>query len=157
MAQRLGVRLLPLDQVLAESDYVSIHLPLADDTRGLVDARRLALLKPAAVLINTARGAIVDEEALVEALRQRRIGGAALDVFDRLDVFALAGTPQSHPLLSLDNVLLTPHCAGSSVESSLDSKTRGARHAAEVLQGFWPRHVVNPDVVPRQPLRPAPA
>jgi D-3-phosphoglycerate dehydrogenase len=152
-AERCGVELLPLDRVLSDSDFVSLHVPLVDDTWHLIDARRLALLKPTAVLINTARGAIVDESALVEALRGRRIGGAALDVFEGIDVFALPGTPAAHPLLELDNVLLTPHCAGSSVESSRDSKLRGARNAADVLLGFRPQHVVNPDVVPRFTLR----
>jgi D-3-phosphoglycerate dehydrogenase len=153
VARQCEVELLPLDRVLSESDFVSLHLPLVDDTRRLIDAGRLALMKPTAVLINTARGAIVDEAALVEALRVRRIGGAALDVFEGIDVFALPGTPAAHPLLGLDNVLLTPHCAGSSVESSRDSKLRGARNAADVLLGCWPRHVVNPDVVPRFTLR----
>ena len=152
VAQRGGVTLATLEQTLAESDFISIHLPLTSETRGLIDAARIDLMKPAAVLINTARGAIVDEAALISALRQRRIGGAALDVFDGIDVFALPGDPPRHPLLELDNVLLTPHCAGSSVESTVDSKTRGARQAADVLRGRWPRHIVNPDVTPRHPL-----
>src|SRR5204863_5793262 len=89
---------------------------------------------------------------LVEALQEGCIAGAALDVFEKIDVFALAGQPPRHPLLELDNVILTPHCAGSSVESTLDSKRRGARNAADVLLGRWPPHVVNPDVQPRFPL-----
>jgi D-3-phosphoglycerate dehydrogenase len=153
VAQRAGVTLATIEQTLAESDYVSIHLPLTSATRGLIDAGRIALMKPSAVLINTARGAIVDEAALVSALAGRRIGGAALDVFDGIDVFALPGDPPRHPLFELDNVLLTPHCAGSSVESTIDSKTRGAHHAAAVLQGRWPPHLVNPDVVPRHSLK----
>jgi D-3-phosphoglycerate dehydrogenase len=151
-AQRLGVRLVELDELLRESDFVSLHLPLNDETRHFLDARRLVLLKPGAVLVNTARGALIDETALVDALRQRRIAGAALDVFEGIDVFALPGNPPRHPLLELDNVILTPHCAGSSVESTLDSKVRGARNAAEVLLGRWPAHVVNPEVRPRVPL-----
>jgi D-3-phosphoglycerate dehydrogenase len=151
-AERCGVRLASLDQVLAEADYVSLHLPLNSETRGLINAARIGLLRPTAVLINTARGALVEETALVSALKERRIGGAALDVFDGIDVFALPGDPPRHPLLELDNVLLTPHCAGSSVESAIDSKTRGARHAADVLSGRRPRHVVNPEVVPRYTL-----
>jgi len=151
-AQRGEVTLATLEQTLAESDFISIHLPLMSETRGLIDAARIALMKPAAVLINTARGGIVDEAALVSALKQRRIGGAALDVFDGIDVFALPGDCPRHALLELDNVLLTPHCAGSSVESTIDSKTRGARHAADVLRGRWPPHIVNPDVTPRHPL-----
>ncbi|HUE70739.1 MAG TPA: NAD(P)-dependent oxidoreductase [Pirellulaceae bacterium] len=149
IARTLNVELMELDPLLAGSDYVSLHLPLTAETTHLLDARRLALMQPAAVLINTARGALVEEAALVESLRTARIAGAALDVFEGIDVFALPGTPANHPLLDLDNVILTPHCAGSSVESSLDSKTRGARHAAEVLLGRWPPHVVNPEVTPR--------
>ena len=155
IARELSVELVDLDRLLAESDFVSIHLPLTSETHHLLDARRLLRMKPTAVLVNTARGAIVDESALVEALQERRIAGAALDVFEGIDVFALPGTVAKHPLLELDNVILTPHCAGSSVESSLDSKSRGARHAAEVLLGRWPPHVVNPKVQPRFPLSPA--
>jgi D-3-phosphoglycerate dehydrogenase len=151
-AERLGVELGGLDHLLEESDFVSIHLPLVPETRHLIDSVRLARMKPTAVLINTARGAVIDESALVEALRQKRIAGAALDVFEGIDVFALPGTPADHPLLHLDNVILTPHCAGSSVESTLDSKVRGARNAAAVLSGKWPPSVVNPSVQPRIPL-----
>jgi D-3-phosphoglycerate dehydrogenase len=154
VAKRSGVIMAPLDQTLAQSDFLSIHLPLNSETRGLIDAGRLALMKPTAVLINAARGAILDETALIAALKEKRIAGAALDVFDGIDVFAPPGEPVRHPLLELDNVLLTPHCAGSSVESTIDSKTRGARHAADVLCGRWPPHVVNPKVVPRYPLAP---
>ena len=152
-AERIGVELIDLDRLLTESDFVSIHLPLTSDTRHLIDAAKLRLMKASAVLINTARGAIVDENALVDALRANQIAGAALDVFEGIDVFALSGTPANHPLLSLDNVILTPHCAGSSVESTLDSKVRGARNAAMVLSGKWPPSVVNPDVRPRFELK----
>ncbi|MBC7817596.1 MAG: C-terminal binding protein [Planctomycetaceae bacterium] len=153
IAERLQAELVPLDRLLSESDFVSIHLPLCDETHHLLSAERLARLKPTAVLINTARGAIVDEAALVDVLRQHKIAGAALDVFEGIDVFALPGTSARHPLLELDNVLLTPHCAGSSVESSYESKVRGVRNAADVLLGIRPTHVVNDDVVPRFPLR----
>jgi D-3-phosphoglycerate dehydrogenase len=148
-----GVELVELDDLLRESDFVSIHLPLTPETRHLLDARRLGLMKPTAALINTARGAIVDEAALVDALRDGRIEGAALDVFDGIDVFALPGQPPRHPLLELDNVILTPHTAGSSVESTRESKVRGVGNAVEVLQGRWPAHTVNPDVRPRFPLQ----
>jgi D-3-phosphoglycerate dehydrogenase len=157
VAAAQSVELAPLDRVLAESDFVSIHLPLCAETQHLISAQRLARMKPTAVLINTARGAIVDEDALVETLRERRIAGAALDVFEGIDVFALPGTPARHPLLELDNVLLTPHCAGSSVESSRESKVRGARNAAVVLLGGRPAHVANGEVRPRWPLRTEPA
>jgi D-3-phosphoglycerate dehydrogenase len=151
-AQAAGCELVELDCLLRDSDFVSIHLPLTDQTRHLLDARRLALLKSTAVLLNTARGAIVDETALVAALRDRRLAGAGLDVFDGIDVFAAQHSPAQHALLELDNVILTPHCAGSSVESTRESKVRGARNAADVLLGHWPRHLVNPEVRPRWPL-----
>lgn len=156
LAKQHQVELVPLDRLLAESDFVSIHLPLCNETHHLLSAERLTLLKPTAVLINTARGEIVDEAALVTLLQQRKIAGAALDVFEGIDVFALPGTPAVHPLLNLDNVILTPHSAGSSVESSRESKARGARHAADVLLGIRPQFVVNPAVVPRFPLRAGP-
>ncbi len=147
IAAQFGVTLAPLDAVLANADYVSLHLPLTSETRGIINESRLRLLKPTAVLVNTARGALIDEAALIDALRSRRIGGAALDVFDGINVFVEPGPPPPHPFFELDNVLLTPHCAGSSVESSIDSKTRGARHAALVLSGQRPQHIVNPEVL----------
>ncbi len=152
-AEALGVELVGFDVVLQDSHFVSIHLPLAPDTRGLLGAAQLAWMRPDAVLVNTARGAIVDESALLDCLQRRAIAGAALDVFSGIDVFARPGQAQSHPLLELDNVIATPHCAGSSVESTLESKVRGAKHAAQVLQGHWPTHVVNPQVVPRLALQ----
>jgi D-3-phosphoglycerate dehydrogenase len=151
-AAATGVELVELDALLTVSDFVSIHLPLSPQTRHLIDERRLALMKPSAVLINTARGAIVDETAVVRSLQQQGIAGAGLDVFEGIDVFTLSGGPPDHPLLTLDNVVLTPHCAGSSVESTRDSKVRGVRNAVDVLQGRWPPHVVNPQVQPRFPL-----
>jgi D-3-phosphoglycerate dehydrogenase len=147
-----GVELVPLDQLLTASDFISLHLPLTGETRHFLTGERLRLLKPTAVLINTSRGAVIDETALIEVLRERRIGGAALDVFETIDVFAPPGPPPVHPLLELDNVLATPHCAGSSVESTCESKLRGARHAADVLLGHWPPHIVNAGVIPRIPL-----
>ena len=92
-----------LDDLLREADVVTVHVSLAASSRGLIDARRLALMKPTAYLINTARGPIVDEAALVAALRERRIAGAGLDVFDREPL------PPGHPLTTLPNVVLTPH------------------------------------------------
>jgi D-3-phosphoglycerate dehydrogenase len=152
-AAALGVNMVSLDELLEQSDFVSIHLPLTPHTRHLIGAAQLARMRPNAVLINTARGAIVDEAALVDCLQRRAIGGAALDVFEGIDVFAPPGQPPKHPLLELDNVIATPHSAGSSVESTHESKLRGAQHAVAVLNGFWPAYVVNPEVVPRFPLR----
>ncbi len=149
IAAALGVRMVSLDDLLSQSHFVSIHLPLSPETRYLLGTRELARMQPDAVLINTARGAIVDEAALVDALQRRAIAGAALDVFENIDVFAPPGTPPKHPLMDLDNVIATPHCAGSSVESTRESKVRGALHAAQVLRGEWPAHLVNAGVSPR--------
>jgi phosphoglycerate dehydrogenase-like enzyme len=102
-ARRSGAEYRDFDRMLAEADVVTIHVSLDEETRGLIDARRLALLKPTAYLVNTSRGAILDERALVDALKQNRIAGAALDVFDREPL------PRNHPLTKLNNVVLTPH------------------------------------------------
>jgi phosphoglycerate dehydrogenase-like enzyme len=99
------------DELLSQSDVVSIHLVLSDRTRGLVGARELALMKPTAFLVNTSRGPIVDEAALIEALRQHRIAGAGLDVFDQEPL------PPGHPFLQLDNTLITPHLGYVTLET----------------------------------------
>ncbi|MBC7703338.1 MAG: C-terminal binding protein [Rhodoferax sp.] len=148
-AARLGVTMVSLDQLLERSDFASIHLPLNAQTRHLLGAQQLARMRPSAVLINTSRGAIIDEAVLVDCLQRCTIAGAALDVFETIDVFAPPGAAPQHPLLALDNLIATPHCAGSSVESTRESKLRGAQHAVAVLHGHWPAHTVNPEVVPR--------
>jgi len=98
-----GVRRIPLDDLLERSDIVSIHLRLSDESRGLMDREKLWKMKPGAILINTSRGAIIDEAALIDALRAKRIAGAGLDVF------AVEPLPSSSPLRTMSNVLLTPH------------------------------------------------
>ena len=112
-----------LDALLAASDVVSIHATLSRETRGLIDARRLALMKPSAYLVNTARAAIVDTDALVRALRERRIAGAGLDVYDEEPL------PAGHPLARLDNVVLTPHVGWPTDEAY----ERFADAAADIL------------------------
>ncbi len=107
----LGFELVELDELLRTADVVSVHLRLSDQTRGFLGPRELGLMKPTAMLINTARGPIVDEAALREALASRRIAGAGLDVFDAEPL------PPGHPLTQLDNVVLTPHSAGVTPEA----------------------------------------
>ncbi|MBR4676327.1 MAG: hydroxyacid dehydrogenase [Victivallales bacterium] len=99
-----------LNELLKQSDYVSLHCPLTPETRGLIDARRLALMKPHALLVNTSRGPVVDEEALVAALKKHEIGGAALDVLCE------EPPPKDHPLFGLENVILSPHIAAFSAD-----------------------------------------
>jgi D-3-phosphoglycerate dehydrogenase len=108
---RPGDPIVPLDEIYRTSDVLSLHLRLSPDTEGLVGAPQFAVMKPGAILINTARGAIVNEAALVDALSSRRIAGAGLDVF------ATEPLPPGHPLTALDNVVLTPHCAGITPEA----------------------------------------
>ena len=107
----LGFELVPLDQLLQSSDVVSLHLRLSAETRGFIGARQLEQMKPSAFLINTARGPIVDQEALLAALTSSRIAGAGLDVFD------VEPLPPGHPLARLENVVLTPHSAGVTPEA----------------------------------------
>lgn len=154
-ADELGVRLVRLEQLLAEADYVSLHLPLTEATYHLLDADAFSRMKHDAVLINTARGAIVDETALVEALDAGRLRGAGLDVFERINVHdPLETPPTGDPLLGRDNVVLTPHVAAFAVESRQDVAAAGVENLVTVLEGRWPRNdrVVNPAVKPRRDL-----
>ena len=120
-AAEFGVELVELDTLMADADFISIHARLAPETHHLIGARELALMKPTAIIVNTARAAIVDEQALREALRAGRIGGAALDVFE-------SEPPDAHDLLlTLDNCTVTPHLAGISVDAVVNSPRRLAR------------------------------
>jgi phosphoglycerate dehydrogenase-like enzyme len=120
----LDARKVGLDELLRESDIITIHIPLLKETRSLIGKRELSLMKPTTVLLNTSRGPIVDEKALVEALADNRIAGAGLDVFEKEPI------PTDNPLLQLENVLLTPHTAGHSYEGWF----RRARFAWENIQ-----------------------
>jgi phosphoglycerate dehydrogenase-like enzyme len=126
-----GVRRVTLDQLLAESDVVSLHLPLTEATRGLLDRRRLALLRPNAVLVNTARGALVDEEALADALESGALRAAALDVLT-------VEPPGRTRLSALENVVLTPHVAGLSEPSVREMTRRATDDVLAVLGGREP-------------------
>jgi len=125
----LGVRLLPLEELLATADVVSLHVPLTPATRGMLDGARLALMKPGAVLINTARGGIVDERALARLLADGRLGAAALDVFQDEPL------PPRSPLADVPNLLLTPHIAGLTQESNRRVSELVARRIIETLAG----------------------
>ena len=146
-AAALGVELTDLDTMLRESDFVTINCPLNPRTRGIIGARELALMKPSAYLINCARGAIVDERALVDALTQRRIAGAGLDVFE------IEPIPDGHPFLSLDNVIVTPHAAGRTDESIRDTSLSACRAVLAVSRGEAPPYIANREVLERPGLR----
>ena len=132
-----GVERAPFEVVLERSDYVSIHVPLTPDTHHLIDAKALARMKPDAVLVNTARGSIVDQRALFEALRGGRLRGACLDVLEK------EPPDLDDDILSLPNVLITPHAAFSGRESYRDLLMRVAETAAQVLYGELPPNVLN--------------
>jgi len=143
-AAAAGATHVPLDTLLRESDVVTVHTRLSDRTRGLITARHLAIMKPTAYLINTARGPIVDEAALVAALRQRRIAGAALDVYD------VEPLPRNHPLLALDNVVLTPH-VGYVTREAYDAFFREVTASvAAYLDGKVPERALNPQALDRR-------
>lgn len=134
------VAYVPLDQLLRESDHVILAVSLTASTRHLINAERLALMKPTAVLINTARGGVVDTEALCQALANKRIAGAALDVFEDEPLDGAA------PVRKLGNVLLTPHVAGSTHESLRAAGMKAAQNALSALRGERPPSVINPQV-----------
>ena len=150
----LGVRLVPLEQLLSESDFVSLHLPLDEQTRGLFDKQTLLRMKPGSVLINTARGAIVDEDALAELLEAGHLSGAGLDTFAAVDVHQAQPAAAVHPLFQMDNVVFTPHVAAFSADSSRDVGYGSVATLVDVLCGRWPAvdRIVNPGVQPRWPL-----
>jgi D-3-phosphoglycerate dehydrogenase / 2-oxoglutarate reductase len=150
-ADALGVIMTDLDTVLRESDYVSLHLPLNSATYHMIDADALRKMKPTAYLINTSRGALVDEPALIDALKQGRLGGAGIDTHEMLDVFTDQIPPQAHPLSDMENVILTPHVAAGSVQAGHDIHLTAIQNIVDILSGRWPlqENIVNPTVVPR--------
>ncbi|MGW0523774.1 phosphoglycerate dehydrogenase [Crossiella sp. NPDC003009] len=134
-----GVPVLPLPELLAGSDFVSLHLFLDQTTRGLIDAKALRAMQPGAFLINTARGEVVDEDALADALTEGHLGGAALDVL------AQEPLPDDSRLRGLDNVLVTAHIGGATTQARSRSSLLAARQVLDVLHGRAPRHLVNPE------------
>jgi D-3-phosphoglycerate dehydrogenase len=140
-AAAVGARRVSFDELLARSDYISLHCLLTEETRHMIDAAALAQVKPGLVLVNTARGPVVDEAALAEALQDGRVWAAGLDVTEQEPL-----SPDS-PLLALDNVILTPHVAANSPEASVDVYRLICEISAAVLQGQVPPFVVNPQVL----------
>jgi glyoxylate reductase len=138
--KRLGAEYVSLDRLLAEADFVSLHPPLTAATRHMIAARELSLMKPTAYLINTSRGAVVDEAALAAALAERRIAGAGLDVFEN--------EPHVAPALTgLANVVLTPHLGSAVVEVRAAMAEAVVDNIAAILAGRTPPNIVNPEVL----------
>jgi glyoxylate reductase len=142
----LGVTFRPLEDLLKESDFVSIHIPVTDETRRFMNEERLKLMKPSAILINTSRGATVDETALIKALQEKWIAGAALDVYEQEPV------TDDNPLLELENVVLTPHIGSATAEARAKMAETAVLNLLSVLKGERPLRLLNPDVMTVWPL-----
>lgn len=139
-AEKLGVKFVPLDELLAQSDFISLHAALTPETRGILGEAQFHKIKPGAFLINTARGALVDEAALTKALVDNRLAGAALDVF------ATEPLPADSPLRTIPNLLLSPHQASSSRETGERVSLAAAKAIVDLMQGRQPVNMLNPEV-----------
>ena len=139
MEQQLGATHVDLSRLLAESDFISVHVPLTKETHHLISTAQFAHMKPNAILVNTSRGPVVDEAALVEALKAHRIAGAGLDVYER--------EPAVHPgLIALHNVVLAPHIASATTRTRSEMSAMAARNMATAVRGGKPPNLLNPDV-----------
>ena len=148
-AEKLGIQFVSLDDLLAQSDFVSLHASLTPENRGLLNEARLRKMKPTAYLINTARGALIDEAALATVLNEGVIAGAALDAF------VTEPLPVENPLRTAKNVLLTPHLASFARETGARVSNTGAQAIVDLMNGRKPQFVVNPEVYQSAALRAA--
>jgi D-3-phosphoglycerate dehydrogenase len=139
LMQQKGVKLVALKELFETADVISLHLPISKETQYLVDAQMLGLMKPTAVIVNTARGKIIDERALYAALLAGTIGGAALDVYEQEPL------PSDSPLLKLDNIILTPHISSQTVESLWRIYQMAIDIASDFFKGRDSPHILNPD------------
>jgi D-3-phosphoglycerate dehydrogenase len=137
-----GVESVDFDFLLQNSDYISVHTALTPETRHMLGMKEFKKMKPSAFLINTARGEIIDEQGLYVALTEGYIAGAGLDVLED----ERSGIIPDHPLLKLDNVIVTPHSAHYSEESALEIRCRPFEEISRIIEGEWPRHFLNPQV-----------
>jgi glyoxylate reductase len=144
--EKLGIEYRLLDDLLRASDFVSIHTPLTPDTRHLINAEKLKLMKPTAILINTARGAVIDEQAIAKALKEHWIAGAGLDVYEKEPI------DPKNPLLTLDNVVLVPHMGSATTQPRSAISEIAASNLLAVLRGTPPPSWLNPEVERIRPL-----
>ena len=143
-----GGTLMSLEDVLRTSDIISVHVPLTKDTNHLLSHKEFSLMKPEAIVVNTSRGPLIDEEALCDALMHGKIAAAGLDVTEAEPL------PADHPLRKLPNVIVTPHIAFYSEESELELKTKTARGAVEIVCGYDMPNIVNREVRAKLSLKP---
>lgn len=146
-ANRLNVRLTKLNDLFRQSDYISVHAPLTKSTRGMISKEQFDLAKKDLFIVNTARGPVIDETALIAALQAKKIAGAALDVTEHEPI------QKDHPLLKMENVIITPHVAWYSEESEHELKRKTAQNVVDVLSGYYPNYLVNQDVKEKIKLR----
>jgi D-3-phosphoglycerate dehydrogenase len=142
------VELVSMETLLRESDLISVHVPFTPETRHLIGADAIRAMKPSAFVVNTSRGGVIDQAALAVALQEKRLGGAALDVFEEEPL------PAGSPLRGMEQVILTPHYAAASQDAMEHLHRTMADSVEAVLRGFWPPCPMNPAVQPRLPLRP---
>ena len=140
-AEKLGLEYRTMDEILAESDYISLHVPLNDKTKHLIGEPELRKMKPTAYLINTARGPVVDEKALTKALKEHWIAGAGLDV-----LYEEPTNPQN-PILNLDNVIVAPHIGSATTETRLAMAMKAATNLTAALKRETPPDLLNPEVL----------
>ena len=145
--KKYGAKSVTLNELIQQSDYVSIHTPLTKETKHLIGEKELTMMKKSSCIINTSRGPIVDEKALIKALQEGRIAGAGLDVLEEEPISA------KNPLIGMKNVILTPHTGWYSEEALVEIRTKTARGVAEVLQGCLPKYLVNKNVAANLSLR----
>jgi len=136
-AREIGAELVDLEKLLRESDFVTLHVTLTEETRGMISTKELNLMKPTAYLINASRGPVVDEDALIKALEEKKIAGAGLDVFTEEPISL------DNPLLKFDNVIVTPHCAGNSKEALKATALMVSEEVIRILNDQVPKNLVN--------------
>lgn len=146
MEKDFGAKKVDLETLLKESDFVSIHVPLMKETHHLMNSDRLKLMKKTAYLINNSRGSVIDEKALYEALKQGKIAGAGLDVFEQ------EPTPTENPLLKLDSVVVAPHISSASYETRSKMSEMVAENLISYIEGKKPPNLVNVEVMKTKPL-----
>jgi len=146
LEKELGVEYRSIEEILKEADIVSLHVPLTKETYHMIGEKELKMMKPTAILINTARGAVVDTNALIKALEEGWIAGAGLDVFEKEPL------PEGHPITKFKNAVLTPHIGSATFETRAKMAELAVDNLISVLKGEEPKALVNPEVKKIRPL-----
>lgn len=141
------MRFTALEELFKEADVISLHIPLSEETKGLIDCKYLSLMKSAAFIINTSRGGVIKEGDLIKALQQGLIAGAGLDVYEKEPLDA------GNPLLELKNVILTPHSAALTKECVIRMAVSAARRVIDLFNGYIPENIANPEALSMQKWR----